>query len=611
MTVDYQFWSREIQQLDRALTSLEPLAAAIGVPPPQGEEWFELLRHKLLPQVMAPPVLIVAVVGGTNIGKSAVFNQLTGERASAVSPLAAGTKHPVCLVPPGCDNEQILAPLFKGFQLRAWQSAEEPLVESEEHLLFYRASDSVPPELMLLDTPDIDSDAEVNWRRADIIRQSADVLIAVLTQQKYNDAAVKRFFRNAAEAGKPVIVVFNQCDLQEDQAYWPNWLATFADETGAHPEIVYVVPYDRVGANTMRLPFYAVGCDGRSPPGEASDLRADLRGLHFDRIKTRTLRGALARVLDREQGAWAYLAQLRRTSGEFEAAAKALSATQMARVRWPTLPPSLLVEEIRQWWDENRHPLSRSVHGFYRTVGQGVTWPVRTAWQAVTGPAIDPLQSFRAQERETIAEAIGSLLAELDRLAQVGNETLRPRLQELLGGAARGRLMQRVQAAHAELPAVDDDYRAFLRSELARWGQANDRAVGFLRSLDHVAAIARPAITVSLVLSGWVLAGDVVGQAAVHVAGHTATQIATDAAITGSGEAVVSMTGEGIKQGAARLFGRLQIRYAELRAAWLANWLEREFLGGLLAELRRGAELPQSASLRDVEKSLRALSSVL
>ncbi|NIO14098.1 MAG: hypothetical protein GTO03_10110, partial [Planctomycetales bacterium] len=59
------------------------------------------------------------------------------------------------------------------------------------------------------------------------IRQAADVLVAVLTQQKYNDAAVKRFFRAAVEADKPILVVFNQCNLVSDAAYWPQWLATF------------------------------------------------------------------------------------------------------------------------------------------------------------------------------------------------------------------------------------------------------------------------------------------------------------------------------------------------------------------------------------------------
>ena len=37
--------------------------------------------------------------------------------------------------------------------------------------------------------------------------------------------------------------------------------------------------------------------------------------------------------------------------------------------------------------------------------------------------------------------AVEKLLDELDRLAQVGNDTLRPRLQQLLGGHARATLL--------------------------------------------------------------------------------------------------------------------------------------------------------------------------
>ena len=104
----------------------------------------------------------------------------------------------------------------------------------------------------------MDSDVTVNWQRARAIRQAADVLVAVLTQQKYNDAAVKQFFRAAVEADKPILVVFNQCDLKADREYWPQWLATFCDQTGAQPELTYVIPYDRRGAEQLRLPFYLV-----------------------------------------------------------------------------------------------------------------------------------------------------------------------------------------------------------------------------------------------------------------------------------------------------------------------------------------------------------------
>ena len=79
------------------------------------------------------------------------------------------------------------------------------------------------------------------------------MLVAVLTQQKYNDAAVKQFFRAAVEADKPIVVVFNQCELEADRDYWPRWLATFREETGAAPELVYVVPYDRRAAEELAV----------------------------------------------------------------------------------------------------------------------------------------------------------------------------------------------------------------------------------------------------------------------------------------------------------------------------------------------------------------------
>jgi hypothetical protein len=610
MTADFRTLADEVRQLDRVLAALEPLADSIGVRRPAEEPWYELLHYKLLPQLDLGAILVVGIVGGTNIGKSVVFNHLAGEMASGVSPLAAGTKHPVCLVPAGLEDAQLLERLFEGFHLCRWQSADDPLGESNENLLFWRTGENVPERLLLLDAPDVDSDAKVNWQRARLIRQSADVLVAVLTQQKYNDAAVKQFFREAVEADKPIVVLFNQCDLKDDRDYWPQWLATFSSETGAEPALVYVVPYDRAAANELRLPFYSVGRDGRQPPSEPSSLRAELAAMHFDAIKIRTLRGALARVLDEESGAPRYLQRILAAAGEYSAAHGALSATEMARVAWPTLPPGVLVDEIRSWWDAARSPWSRNIHGFYRTLGQGVLWPIRKAWE-MASPGVEPLGTFRQQERDAIVLAVEKMLDELERLSQVGNDTLRPFLNQLLSGHAREQLLARVQEAHATLPAVDEDYRTFLRSELDAWKEANPRAVAFLRSLDHVVAVARPAITISLVISGWVVAGDLVSQAAIHAAGHTAGNLATEAAITGGiaggGEALVSTTSEGVRQAAGRLFGRLQSRYAQQRAAWLASWLEQELLGGLLGELRQGSEVPQSAPFRQAEEALASL----
>jgi hypothetical protein len=602
MTNDYAAWANQVRQFDRSLAALVPVATRVGVDPPEGEEWFELLRFKLIPQLHAEPFLVVGIVGGTNIGKSCLFNHLAGELASGVSPLAAGTKHPICLVPPGMDEPSVLAGLFEEFELAAWQSADDPLSDTPDDMLFWRVGRNVPPRLLLLDAPDVDSDVKVNWQRARAIRQAADVLVAVLTQQKYNDAAVKQFFREAVRADKPVVVVFNQCDLAADREFWPQWLATFGAETGAEPELVYVVPHDRAAAAELRLPFYAVGPHGRQPLDHSSSLRDELARLHFDAIKIRTFRGALGRVVDAEQGAPAYLERIRTGGGDFAAAIEALSTTEMARVAWPTLPPRLLVQEIRDWWDTGRSAWTRSIHGFYRTLGRGVTWPVRTAMGRLR-PDTEPLEPFRRREGEAIVLAVGNMLNELDRLAQVGNEILRPRLFELLRGQAREQLLGRVREAHSQLSPVDDDYRQFLRAELDAWRDGNPAAVRWLRRFDHAAALARPAISIALVVTGWGLAGPMVGQP-----GHLLVDLPLEAVVTstiaGVGEAGVNVAGEGVSQAAARLFGRLQSRYAKQRADWLARWLEQELMGGLLADLRRGAEVPASAAFRAAEEAL-------
>lgn len=617
MSGNFATWAVQVRRLNAALTELAPLAEAIGVPAPAcsdrpaDREWHELLAHKLMPQLAGDPWLVAAVVGGTNIGKSLIFNHLAGEDASAVSPLAAGTKHPVCLCPPGFDDPATLERLFAGFELEPWHASADALQDSERDLLFWRVGKNVPPRLLLLDTPDIDSDRQVNWRRADGVRHVADVLVAVLTQQKYNDAAVKQFFRKVAEADKPVIVVFNQCDLEGDREYWPHWLETFCESIGGRPDLVYVVPYDRQGARERRLPFYEVGSRAVAPLGQPVSLRDDLANLKFDEIKIRTFRGAIQKVLDPRAGAPAYLARIRHSSGQFDAALRALSTTEMARVDWPTLPAEILVGEIRDWWDTHRSEWARRVHGFYRTLGRGVTWPVRTAWSALNPPGVDPLEDFRRRERHAILLAVQKLLDELKRLSEVGNDTLRPRLAHLLRGESRAELLAHVERSHAQLQPVDDHYRQFLRAELDAWSQDNPSSVAFLRSLDHVLAVARPAITVSLVVSGWVLAGGIVHEAALQAATHTATELATEAALTGGiaggGEAIVDATSSRMRIAAARLFTRLQTRYTQERAQWLATWLEQELLGGLLTELKDGARLSDSDAFRQVEAALAEL----
>ncbi|MFN7767661.1 MAG: hypothetical protein ACK5UC_10690, partial [Planctomycetaceae bacterium] len=152
-----------VRRLEAAVQALAKQAEVLGIPGVEGREWYEQLQRKLLPQLSGEPFVVAAVVGGTNIGKSVIFNHLAGVRASATSPLASGTKHPTCLVPGGFTTQHPLGEIFPGFELIPWSQAGAALDETDRHLRFWKPAPELPSNRLILDTPDIDSDAPVNW----------------------------------------------------------------------------------------------------------------------------------------------------------------------------------------------------------------------------------------------------------------------------------------------------------------------------------------------------------------------------------------------------------------------------------------------------------------
>lgn len=590
-------WSQPIRRLNSALGRLRPLAEQLAAAPPLDDlEWFQLLKYKLVPQVAGEPWLVVAVVGGTNIGKSVVFNHLVGENASAVSPRAAGTKHPVCLVPEHFAEQDRLAELFSSFELRPWHAAEDSLQETSDHLLLWRLGRNVPKRLLLLDTPDIDSTAEVNWERADHVRQAADVLLAVLTMQKYNDAAVKKFFQQVADADKSVVVVFNQVDLESDREYWPDWLETFCRSTGVDPQLVYVVPYDRKAAEGGQLPFYEVGRDGRTPPQQPSSLREELAALHFSEIKLRTLSGALNVVLDENHGAPAWLRSLARTSQRFQRAHEVLNRWEGLVSQWPQLPSPLLRREFLTWWEERRDAFTRSVHRTYRKLGQGVWWVVQKARGTVPQTEDELIAEFEQEEKTTITRFFEQLFGELEHLAKLDDPVLAPRLARLLGGREREELLQRLDQAHSQLPPLSDQLQTHLHQQFDAWATEYPGMFKTLRVADKAAAGVRPIFTAAMAIVG--------GGPLVDVAASQAI----DVAITvGGGEVVAGIAGKGAAGALAHAFLEGLREFTQYRANWFENWLRENLFGDMLKELQRGAQITTTPEYIEVQQALSEL----
>lgn len=616
-----------LRRLSSTVEQLEREAQLLELPPLAGREWFEVLQRKLLPQLGDGSFLIVAVVGGTNIGKSVIFNHLAGYRASASSPLASGTKHPTLLTAPGFTGKHDLRELFPGFEPVAWQAAEQALTEDDRHLLFWRerpetAADQLHSDnLLLLDTPDVDSVAVVNWERADHIRQSADVLIAVLTQQKYNDAAVKQFFRKAAAERKYVIIVFNQCLLPEDEEYWPLWVGRFCEETGLEPAALFLAPNDRRAAESLQLKFHErpwplpEGFSPTAPPsGREVNLLEELAQLRFGEIKLQTLLGSLQQLVDPVEGFPSWMLEVQRRAESFAEAASILSSTRLTQIdRWPAVPNSLMIAQIRAWWADQREGWTANVHQFYNGVGQLVTKPFTLLSEQVRGPAINPWEVYRKQEWESVLLAVEGVFDRLTWMRDLGNRLLTPRLDQLLGGNARSTFLTALRQQHDRVDFATE-LSALIAQELATFREQQPNYYRLFKGVDSAAAAARPAISVALFLTGVGPVGHAlfpaVADTAVQGALHVAGEAVSGTVLTTVGDKVIS---QGAATGAGYLeaqFRRLHTRFAEQRANWLATQL-RGILGSLPEELTAAAELPKSERFRQLNRLLAELKQFL
>ena len=599
MSQQFETCASLVERLSRAVADLDRVSRPLELPPLARREWYELLTRKLLPQLGNQSFLIVAVVGGTNIGKSIVFNHLAGAKISSSSPLASGTKHPIALVPQDRMSNDDLQEMFPGFKLRPWEEPDQPLQADPEHILYYLERTETPENLVILDTPDVDSVAEVNWERADQIRQSADVLVAVLTQQKYNDAAVKEFFRKAAREDKCVLVVFNQVLLPEDEEYWPKWLETFCSETGTRPYSVYLAPNDRRAAEALKLPFY----ERQWPPELNVDadlmkqrsLMQDLSELRFQEIKIQALSGALRQLVDPGEGIPAWLKETTTRTSEYREALELMSSSRLVEIdRWPTLPNAAFITQIRAWWRDQREGWTAGVHGFYSRLGDVVAYPVRAYREARGTTPQSPFDLYREREWSTILEVLERTIERLTWLKDFGNPLLGPRLENILSGRSRAALIEAFRKDHSEVD-FEGDVRKLVDQHLQNFREESPAGYRLVRRLDSVAAAARPAVGVALFVTG---AGPL-GEALAPIVADTAIQGVVHLAGDAVGGTVVTTVGDKVitdsaSSGAGYLEAKmrnLHTAFAKQRADWMAEELDKHLLVNLPQELSEAARL--------------------
>ena len=609
--------AKSVKRLAESLIRLQKATSLLKTDPLEGREWFELLNQKLVPQLTDDAFLVVAVVGGTNIGKSVTFNHIAGYRASASSPLASGTRHPVCLVPTGFEKRHDLQAIFSGFDLEPWTDPSAALSTTEEHKLFWRSTDEIADNLLILDTPDIDSDAPINWVRADAVRRSADVLIAVLTQQKYNDAAVKKFFRQAAEEDKAIIIVFNQVLLPDDEQYWPVWLKTFCDETGVNPEYVYIAPNDRQAAEEIRLRYMerTWPYDPDAPVSdEGHSLSDDFARLRFREIKMRTLRGSLQQLVREDSGIPAYLREVSGRSQNLAQAAKRLTSENVFPEDWPPLPNRVLVDEIRAWWRSRQDGWARTINGAYDTLGKGVTVPFQFLRNKISGEPVPLLTQYREKEWQTVLDSVEKLFDILSIMTDQGNEILKPRLEKMMKGKSTSVLLEKLRAAHEKVD-LEIELETLVNAEMKRFKDDSPDLYTFYKHLNSVSAAVRPMTSVVLFTLGWGPAGEAVAPFVADAAAQAVVPIVVDLAggttAAVAGEAVVTEAAGGGAGWMQAYFQNLQKLFQAQRAQWLGDFFRKELLGSFPQELSEASRVPDSQEFAAIAQEIQTLNKEL
>lgn len=154
------------------------------------QPWCDAVDRKLLPRMAPEFPLVAAICGGGSAGKSTLFNRLVG---NPISPTGgrAGLNRRVLV---GLNSAHLQSQPFMTALGHAFKGTWKPL-QSPDQLTtpgdpLYWSGSQTPREVVVLDTPDIDTGAGGQYLNREAARQSldaADLLIYIFTNATYNN----------------------------------------------------------------------------------------------------------------------------------------------------------------------------------------------------------------------------------------------------------------------------------------------------------------------------------------------------------------------------------------------------------------------------------------
>jgi 50S ribosome-binding GTPase len=547
-----------LQRAERALPPPESL--------PEGDSrsaaarLAERLRRDLLPRLAGHgPVLLVAIAGPNNVGKSSLFNALVGRAISPARAEGGLTKQCLAAAHPWLWSGDLRAFVERRFDVVAIPDGASAPVDQPgpPGRLYLVLAEEVPRGLLLLDTPDFDSVYLQNRINSEALLVTVDLVIFMVSRQTYQNAALVGFLRSVVGHGRPYLLVYNEAvrvetarghldKLAADVGHAPvgRFYAVHQPEVEAGRALLSTEPLDRAPPLKALL-----GDPAHSGPLKAKALSAGMRDAAAElRIVAKALS---ARVAEPERLRARLRHELR--SVGTRAAAKAV-------------PADVLIQAFREELDA-RSRYHKWIRMPFRALTAALGFVGRKVKAAVAGPAPAEEQVAALTEQalkdglRRMVESLGPELAAWRGDARIG---------ELLVDAIGPRTLSALERP-LDLPELrhpDEDRRqlhAFCRELIARELQEGGDLEVALQTLTTLlySAPAGAAAAISVATSGL---------------GHDAAVWAASALSAPLFEKLVDLLGSSVRS-------RVTRRWAEAHGETLARALERQFFGGLLDAL--------------------------
>lgn len=145
-------------------------------------------------------IYVMALAGGTGVGKSSVLNALAGQPVSPARALRPTTEHPLAWV--ANDSREMLAPLLD------WLGISRVVGHHRADL----------QGVAILDLPDVDSIRIEHRATVDALLPRIDVVAWVVDLEKYDDERLHQYLRALAPHARRMRFIFNKADrLTADQ----------------------------------------------------------------------------------------------------------------------------------------------------------------------------------------------------------------------------------------------------------------------------------------------------------------------------------------------------------------------------------------------------------